>query len=123
MLGCIEAFQVAHQGDKGSFVGVEVGARVGRKNVNRLTVRADHAREPFGIGLRPLWRVMHVAVFPSTKPKQHHMEVVLTGAVHNCIDVVPIELLSLRLNLLPVDRGFHRVGVQFRKRFPDRREF
>ena len=112
MVVAVDGFQVAHESGKSLLVGIEICARVRGEYVDGLAVRLEHARVTLGIGFDPLRHVVHVAVFPCSEPKDDQVQIVGPGALDKLVDVGEIKFAGFGLDLLPVNRGFHGVGVQ-----------
>ena len=102
---------MAHQGREGFPVGVSVRGSIGREIVERGADTIDHARKVQRIALDPLRHIVIISVLPGAEPEKDQMQMVRPGTADQSIDVRPIELPRLRLDLFPIHGRSRRVDV------------
>ncbi|MGH9567704.1 MAG: hypothetical protein ACRD4I_17145, partial [Candidatus Angelobacter sp.] len=64
---------------------MQICLRVCGEYVDWFSIGPDDTGEPLGIALNPFRDIMHLAVLPSSKPKQHQPQVVGACALDKSI--------------------------------------
>src|ERR1700678_2810060 len=92
---------MGHEFREGAGVGVANVCAEGRETLGTAPIAELNAREAVEIGFHPGRRVAREGVFPRAEPEHHDLEVVLSRAFKQAIDVAEIELSLARLNCPP----------------------
>jgi hypothetical protein len=102
---------VGHHRHIGFLVGFERGAGVRREHANGFAARIQHAREARQIGLHPVGRPIHGAVFPGAEPQQVDAETLGARPQQDAVEVAEVELAFLALDFVPIHRILDGVGA------------
>ncbi len=115
----VRPLEVGHERGECLGIGRQRGGGERRRRVDRMAVLIDHMRVGMRGPLHPLRHVVLVAVLPRPEPQQYQVQLVLSRLREQRVDGAVIVCALFRLELFPVHRDFHGVGMHILDGGPD----